>query len=627
MAVETLLSHRGGVCRWQSQSQLGGVPAATTIASTVPTSAFSQVFQRSQPNIQAYRGLAQVVTTVSSSNPQVVGGYAPIVSINAGTVPTVRVRQRSLERPAERIVCQSGSLTLPVGACGRLAQSCGTLSTVTERQMSPEAFSDACNVASPAVGLSESLVKRMQSSPSLQQRSLAASPLSSSRRHLAGVPETSPVVRFRMAHSPVRSAALRQGSPVVAPVPSQGAPEPSPVVRFRSALSPRAATPSVMTTPALSAVGSLPLLSLNPSTPSLGNRSPRLSSALSSRCIRASAIGQVAPASIALHSARELPTKFACSSNGSRSSGNLRDQTYPTLLGVVCQSGGKDSIGMPRPASLTMDTSLKKLHGSVTDVHQLMASSSLTSSLLSESSRSLHGSTRSLQQGMVMTPRVPDRCLGDGDLKPPEGLGAFMQSMLNVSSEKLGGCPTTEAACFYSADATDSIDLAIAKQLLTLHREASLRLKIRRVRPGLYEIDGKQVSMRWGRAAKDGSGAPLLLAQEMPIEGRRVRFEEISLAAYIWQAVSGIAMIAPSTHDSSSAEPFVGLIPPEMRLTFEAESTGNLWDKNTDGGRYASMKKAVEQVKLREVAATALASNWPSGSPMKVPERGSSLGW
>jgi len=320
----------------------------------------------------------------------------------------------------------------------------------------------------------------------------------------------------------------------------------------------------------------------------------------------------IVPASPALHTAREL----------SRSSRNLRDPSYPTLLGSS-QLADKDCMGLQHP-KLALDASLKSLHGSVKELHSLAGPSPLQSPLMNESLRSLHGSTLNLQ--LAVSPRVPDRAGSLGTLKPPEGIGALMQRMLNVSSEELGGCPSTGAACFYSADASDPIDVAIAKQLLTLHREASLKLHIRRVRHGLYEIDAKLVSMRWSPASKDAAGAPLLLAQELPVGGRKVKFEEISLAAYMWQAVSGIPLVAPASNDSDAA--FVGLIPPDMRLTFESERTGNLLDKsNTGGDRYASMKKAVEQAKLREVAATALACSGPNGSPLKVPERGPSIGW
>jgi len=51
---------------------------------------------------------------------------------------------------------------------------------------------------------------------------------------------------------------------------------------------------------------------------------------------------------------------------------------------------------------------------------------------------------------------------------------------------------------FYEADPTDTVDVALLQELVALNLEVSARLNIKRLRPGVYDVEGGRVNLYFG---------------------------------------------------------------------------------------------------------------------------------
>lgn len=155
------------------------------------------------------------------------------------------------------------------------------------------------------------------------------------------------------------------------------------------------------------------------------------------------------------------------------------------------------------------------------------------------------------------------------------------------------------AACHYTADATDPIDVMLTANLATLDPRGGAKLMLRRLGGGRYEIDGRRVNVRWA----DLGGAPGLLACEAEVAD--VNAAEMPLSAYLSQAANVAASLSGQRDDM----PKIARVPKEQRLTFAdasaKDSTAGLKLDSLGNERCESMRIACEQAMLREQAAEA----------------------
>lgn len=161
------------------------------------------------------------------------------------------------------------------------------------------------------------------------------------------------------------------------------------------------------------------------------------------------------------------------------------------------------------------------------------------------------------------------------------------------------GAPGPVPASHFAADTSDPIDLMMCSALGALDRDAASKLVLRRIAVGKYEIDGRQISIRWGEV----DGMPGLLACEDDVKDSAAA--EIPLISYLNQA----ANVAASLCGQRADMPRIARIPKEQRLTFadnnSTDSTAALKLDSLGNERCESMRIACEQALLREQAAEA----------------------
>ncbi|CAK0855278.1 unnamed protein product [Prorocentrum cordatum] len=143
--------------------------------------------------------------------------------------------------------------------------------------------------------------------------------------------------------------------------------------------------------------------------------------------------------------------------------------------------------------------------------------------------------------------------------------------------------------------------MMVASGLATLERGTAMKLLLRRLAPGKYDIDGRKVTVRWG--CEPGKGAELLAREDEVSDSSAA---EMPLVAYLSQA----ANVAASLSGQRSDMPKIARIPKAQRLTFAdaaADSTKDATAQIDKVGnqRCESMRIACEQARLREEAAVA----------------------
>lgn len=157
--------------------------------------------------------------------------------------------------------------------------------------------------------------------------------------------------------------------------------------------------------------------------------------------------------------------------------------------------------------------------------------------------------------------------------------------------------PMPVAACQYSGDPSDPMDMMLSWCLFSLDKPTAAKLMIRRTGNGKYEIDGRKVTLRWSGKLDSTE----LFVREDQVEGA----SELSVVAYLAQA----AHVAASLSGCGKGLSAIGRIPQERRLTFRetatAESTAKLDDPGSHIERVSSMRLACEQAKIRDTAAAA----------------------
>jgi len=217
-----------------------------------------------------------------------------------------------------------------------------------------------------------------------------------------------------------------------------------------------------------------------------------------------------------------------------------------------------------------------------------------------------------------------------GSPVPPPGSGSLVQGLLTAST--VGACrsqcglspqsadnrvPSTPvASCKHRAspsqhaDDIDLVDQVVWQQLMGLDQDSLIHLKVRRLGANRYELDGRNVILRWGPRG-DGDSSELFVREEGQADW-------VPLQAYIQQA----ANVASALKGRVPGVPAVARIPQEKRLTFgspgasdDLAGSNNMEECLDVLQRCASMRKACEEAKLRERAAEAYEHGLADFSP------------
>jgi len=272
-----------------------------------------------------------------------------------------------------------------------------------------------------------------------------------------------------------------------------------------------------------------------------------------------------------------------------------------------------------------------RLHSAPNSPQRQLALAAPSPSVASARHRSAVSSTALPRHGGSQVPPPCTTCSW-GTLPPTQGLGSLVQGLLSTSGA--GGCrsqcglspqsaaddrlPSTPVASCkhraspsHTADNIDLVDQVVWQQLMGLDQDSLVHLRVRRCGANRYELDGRNVILRWGpRGESDPSE---LFVRE---EGQA---DWVPLQAYIQQA----ANVAAALKGRVPGAPAVARIPQEKRLTFGSPGASD----DFAGGsinmeecldvlqRCASMRKACEEAKLRERAAEAYEHGLADFSP------------
>eukprot|EP00930_Biecheleria_cincta_P017564 TRINITY_DN1391_c1_g1_i1.p1 TRINITY_DN1391_c1_g1~~TRINITY_DN1391_c1_g1_i1.p1 ORF type:complete len:1165 (-),score=172.39 TRINITY_DN1391_c1_g1_i1:311-3805(-) len=195
--------------------------------------------------------------------------------------------------------------------------------------------------------------------------------------------------------------------------------------------------------------------------------------------------------------------------------------------------------------------------------------------------------------GPDKTPRV---------LSPEARMGRFATDLFPFSASapsvqqphaRLGG---------FVPDQLNPMDKAMEELLRHLDETTADRLAVRKLAPGQYSIDGRTVSLQWGRGGSisrlpNSTSDLLVFEQEAP----GFIGDGIDLPIYISQA----ANVSASLRGADPGAAAVGRIPQELRLTFQ--DRGNIDSGGIDSVlphiRRELMEKAVREASLRQHAA------------------------
>eukprot|EP00931_Biecheleriopsis_adriatica_P087085 TRINITY_DN61605_c0_g1_i1.p1 TRINITY_DN61605_c0_g1~~TRINITY_DN61605_c0_g1_i1.p1 ORF type:complete len:942 (-),score=119.16 TRINITY_DN61605_c0_g1_i1:113-2938(-) len=156
-------------------------------------------------------------------------------------------------------------------------------------------------------------------------------------------------------------------------------------------------------------------------------------------------------------------------------------------------------------------------------------------------------------------------------------------------------------------DPSDPMDKHLLEHVKDLHAETVERLKICKLGPARYEIDGRPVRLSWGRGksvSRSLAASSCLLVVE---EKEGEQGDGVDLSFYISQA----ANVAANLRGASPGASAIGRIPQEMRLTFNAEAplapgdqcSQTCLEGISSDARRQLMRQAVAEAHLRHHAA------------------------
>lgn len=159
---------------------------------------------------------------------------------------------------------------------------------------------------------------------------------------------------------------------------------------------------------------------------------------------------------------------------------------------------------------------------------------------------------------------------------------------------------------FEGAEAGDPMDQLFTLYLMAVAEEARSQLKVKKLGPGRYEMDGRQLRVRWsGLGGRRAPNEAQLLVRELHNKTDALtedagddELHEQSLDSYL-QSAANVAC-------ASNGAAAVARVPKEMRLTFDGGGSDSHQLESMDvEERCESMRKACEEARLREAAAAA----------------------
>lgn len=164
------------------------------------------------------------------------------------------------------------------------------------------------------------------------------------------------------------------------------------------------------------------------------------------------------------------------------------------------------------------------------------------------------------------------------------------------------------------------MDQIFTLYLMAIDEESSPQLKVKKLGPGRYELDHRQILVRWiGLGGKRTPTEAQLLVRELPCneasqEAGGEDVHEYPLDTYLQYA----AQVASASRGNGSSA--ISRVPKEMRLTFSDVKGNNSHqlDIVDAAERCESMRKACEEARLREAAAAAYQGLRLAGAPPPV---------
>lgn len=196
-------------------------------------------------------------------------------------------------------------------------------------------------------------------------------------------------------------------------------------------------------------------------------------------------------------------------------------------------------------------------------------------------------------------------------------VGAIMHNFLHKGNRarKVEPQESLSRATFEGAEASDPIDRLLLMHVMTVEKDLPSHLKVRKLGPGKYCIDGRTVCIRCrphtGSEPVPSRTSLELLAREQGSDEGKTLGEEMALTVYL----SSAANVSASLRGRSPGAPAVARLPKDKRLTFSDSTISSSALESTDVfQRCESMKKACEEAQLREWAAEAYENGvaWPS---------------
>lgn len=158
---------------------------------------------------------------------------------------------------------------------------------------------------------------------------------------------------------------------------------------------------------------------------------------------------------------------------------------------------------------------------------------------------------------------------------------------------------------FEGAEAGDPMDQLFTLYLMAVAEEARPQLKVKKFGPGRYEMDGRQLRVRWSGLGGRRPNEAQLLVRELHNKNDAL-IEDVGDDELHEQSLDSYLQSAANVACASNGAAAVARVPKEMRLTFDGGGSDSHQLESMDvEERCESMRKACEEARLREAAAAA----------------------
>jgi len=193
-----------------------------------------------------------------------------------------------------------------------------------------------------------------------------------------------------------------------------------------------------------------------------------------------------------------------------------------------------------------------------------------------------------------MAPRILELWCGCTDITSAKNVdNCKAPEPAPVQDENLSAAGPLVPAAGYKGDPDDPIDSKLAWHLAAFEPAVISGVKLCRLQPGEYRIDGRRVQLYFAEKTLYHSGHDELLVHE-----HGMGTSDTPLPTYLLQVVN----IAASLQGRTAGAPAVARIPSDKRLTF---APAPCVAADTSNQRVREMRMACEQARLRENAAEA----------------------